>query len=469
MSISSLVLEPGTLADHTALLQNTIDQTSAAGGGRIALSPGLYRTGTVHLRSNVHVHLDLGTVWKGLDRLEDFQRVQSPIPSRMDNQPWAAFVCAIEVENIVLDGEGTIDGNGGAPAFQTGQPDDPRRPYGLFFVGCRNVTVRGLTLRDSGFWMQRYLGCKEVRISGITVHNHANLNNDGMDIDSCEDVTVTDCVLDACDDAICLKSEGALPCRNVVISNCRMATHASGFKLGTGSLTGFENITLTNCIFHPSRSNVMVHPLGFWDGISAIDMGSVDGGFMRYITISNCVVEGYTNLFNLRLGNRHSRDLLTNIAEGEALAGRPISAYSGEGLPPVVMGSLEHIRLSGITAYGVGPIAANIVGYEGNPVRDVTLTDIDVRCGRPGCASDLEQTPNWNSKGYPVATMYTPGVEGVWPPPSWHGLPAYGLVLRHVEGVTLRNVQFQPAPGEPRPCYFEEHTQNVTLNGSTLA
>lgn len=465
--MTNALLQPGSLGDHTALIQSAIDTASRAGGGKIVFTPGLYRTGTVHLRSNVHLHLEMGAVWKGSDRLEDFEHVQSPVLSRMDKQPWAAFLSGIEVENVVIDGEGTIDGNGGAPVFQTGKGDDPRRPYGLFFVASRNITVRGLTLRNSAFWMQRYLACKGVRLDDLNVHNHANLNNDGIDIDSSEDVAITGCALDVSDDAICLKSESGLPCRNIVIANCRMATHASGFKMGTGSLTGFENITLSNCIFHPSRSKVIVHTLGFREGISAIDLASVDGAFLRCVTISNCVIEGFANLFNIRLGNRHSRSILTNTHADEAADGRPLCA-SGEGLPPAVKGSVEQICISGITAHGVGPIAAAIVGYEGNPVRGVTLSDIDVRCGNAGCEADLTQTPDWDPKRYPVAIMYTPNVEGIWPPPRWHGLPAYGLVIRDAEGVTLRNVRFQPAPCEPRPCYFVENAAEVTLDGVPL-
>lgn len=104
----------------------------------------------------------------------------------------------------------------------------------MFFINCEGVRVADLTMRDSAFWMQRYLGCRNVFLRGLDIYNHCNQNNDGIDVDSSRDVVISDCIVDSSDDAICLKSEGAAPAENIVISNCIIATHASGFKLGSG-------------------------------------------------------------------------------------------------------------------------------------------------------------------------------------------------------------------------------------------
>lgn len=459
-------LEPGSISDHTQIIQEKLDRLSAEGGGKLVLTPGVFQTSTVHLRSNLHVQLEMGAIWKGSPNVTDYEKIQSPITSRMDAQPWAVFISGINLENVLLEGPGLIDGNGASESFQLGMDDDPRRPYGLRFVGCSHVTVRNLSLQNSGFWMQRYLGCRNLRLQGLNVYNHSNFNNDGMDIDGCEDVTISDCVIDAADDGICIKSEGALPTRNVVISNCRVASFASAFKFGTGSLSGFENIVLSNCIFHKSRSKVMTHSLNLWTGISAFDFGSVDGGFMRNISVSHCLVEGYLNLFNLRLSKRNSRVLNHGTPDKDP---RPILDHTGEGMPPITVGSMENIRFSGITATGVGHICANVSGYAGNPVRNVTLTDIDLHLGASGVQEDVDEVPNWNDAGYPCAIAYTNLVDGVWPPTRWHGLPAYGLSLRHVEDVTFNNFRVTPVPGDPRPeLYFSDGVQRVVRDGKTL-
>ena len=81
-----------------------------------------------------------------------------------------------------------------------------RRPDILGFVHCTNVTVRGITLRDSGYWVQDYLDCDGVFLSGLTVVSRANGNNDGIDIDGSRNVRVSDCNIDTGDDALCLKA-----------------------------------------------------------------------------------------------------------------------------------------------------------------------------------------------------------------------------------------------------------------------
>jgi hypothetical protein len=468
--MSATILSPGSLANHTRLLQEAIDRVAADGGGTIVLEPGVYRTGTVHLRSNLHLQLAWGAVWQGSDRLADYERLQSPIASRMDSQPWAVFISAVGVRNILIEGPGTIDGNGAAPCFQTGYDNDPRRPYAIHAIGVEDITLRNLTLRDSAFWMQRYHGCERVRLHGLTVWNHANINSDGMDLDGCTDVTVSDCVLDVADDGICLKSEGALATRNVVVTNCRVGTFASAFKLGTGSLTGFENIAVSNCIFHTSRSRRMVHTLNIWNGISAIDLGSVDGGYLRQVSVGNCMIDGFENLFNLRLSARHSRDLLGGQGYGEpGVDDRPLRHHTGVGLPPVQPGTLERVLLSGITARNTGPIAANIIGYAGHPVRGVTLRDLDVQLARPGVPEDITEAPNYGDRLYPCAIAYTSIQPGVWPPVRWHGLPAYGLVLRHAEDIAVHQVRFTPAAGDPRPeLHLDTGVARVTRDGRLL-
>lgn len=468
--MATIKLTPGSAGSHTTLLQRAIDDAVADGYGTVILDPGLYLCGTIHLRSRLRLVVGWGAVLKGSDRLEDYERIPSPLTSRIDAQPWAVFLSAIGLEDVRIEGPGMIDGNGAAESMHTGLADDPRRPYGIFAIDCHNLTVEGVTLKDSAYWMQRYLGCRRLRVQNVSVFNHANLNSDGLDIDGCEDVIVSDCDLDASDDIICLKSEGARPCRNVAVTNCRLATHASALKLGTGSLAGFEHIAVSNCVIHRSRSQHMAHALGCWQGISAIDLGSVDGGFLRNITISNMVIEGYLNPISLHLGRRHSRDLLGGQGYGEPVEDpRPLRRHTGAGLPPIQPGSLEHVRISGVSAYGTGPVASVITGYEGNPVRQIQLCDLDFHLGAAGHPDDLIESLDWHEGGYPNPLGFTRIRGGVYPPPRWHALPAFGLVLRYAEDIHLRDVRFHPAPGEPRPEFsFHEGVSRVTRDGIAL-
>jgi hypothetical protein len=450
--MATITLHPGTDGDHTRILQQAIDTAVADGSGTVILEAGLYRAGTLHLRSGLRLVVGWGAVLKAADRMEAFEHLQSPLTSRLDAQPWAVFISAVGLHDVRIEGPGTIDGNGRCPGLHTGLADDPRRPYCIFAIDCTNLTVENIFLRDSAYWMQRYLGCTRLRLHRVKVFNHANLNSDGMDLDGCEDVLVSDCDLDASDDVICLKSEGARPCRNISVTNCHLASHASAFKLGTGSLAGFEHVNLSNCIFKRSRSTHMAHMLALWQGIAGIDLGSVDGGYMRHITVDNVVIEGYLAPIYMHLGRRHSRGLLGGQGYGEpGKDPRPLRRHTGEGLPPIVPSTLEHVIVRGITARDTGPMATSITGYAGHPCRHITLSDIDMQLGPAGCPEDLTDPIDWHEAGYPVACSFTVIKPGQWPPRRWHGLPAYGLLLRYAEDITLRNVRFHPAHGDPRP------------------
>lgn len=322
-------------------------------------------------------------------------------------------------------GGGTIDGSGDADPFNNDQPESPDRPYGLLFINCKNVTVKDVRLHSSAYWMQRYFNCKGVRIEGVSVFNHVNKNNDGLDIDSSEDVIVSNCIIDSSDDAIAIKSEGLNPAKNIVITNCILATHASAIKLGTGSIGGFENIAISNIVIRKSTAKKVVHPLNLANGLTGIDLNAVDGGAMRHISISNVIMEGLENAIHIRLGNRNSSDVWQ--ASGTKIA--TIENVS----------SIENISISQIQASNMGPYPIVITGFDSHPVKNVTLRDVTLHAATPGQEDDMEAPVNWEPHWYPFILIYN------------SRMPAYGIVTNFTENLQMENVSFFPAPNEPRP------------------
>lgn len=435
--------------DNTAAIQKAIDTSTGERRGPLLVPPGEYLTGSLRLRSGLHLHLAAGAVLRCTGDASRVSHFQSPVPSRMDVKPWRAFLFGRDLSDIRIEGAGTIDGGGYHDAFQDNVDNSPDRPYGLFLVNCRDIVVRDLHLRDSGFWMQRYLQCDRIRLSGLRVWNHCNRNNDGIDIDSCKDVLISDCLIDSSDDGICLKSEGERICSNVTVQNCIIATHASAIKLGTGSVGGFENIAVTNCVVRRSESDHMYHPLEAWGGLAGIDLATVDGGPLRNVTVSNVVIDGVETPLFLRLGKRLSGDAAWmgyggQNAEDHRSGGSRGARIRGEG-------SMEQVQLRGITARNVGPIASIVSGYEGNPVRDITLRDIDITLGRPGNEADLQAQPEWAPERYPCNRT----------PANGHNLPVAGLYLRHIDGLCCDNVRVHLADGDPRPGVKLEQVTNI--------
>ena len=287
-------------------IQAAIDKCSRDGGGTVVLSKGVYLSGTISLKSDVGLKILSNSTLKTIEDTTAIRKISSGIISRMDVVPWKAFIYAKSQKNIRLFGGGTIDASGDAQCYQDGLDNSPNRHYCFFIINCENVILEDLNMKSSAFWMQRYLNCKKVRLYRLDIFNHVNKNNDGIDIDSSEDVIISDCIIDTSDDAIVIKSEGENPSKNIVVNNCIIGTHASAIKLGTGSVGGYENINISNIVIRRSKAKEMHHPLGVWGGLTGIDILTTDGGALRQVMVSNITMEGVENPIHLRLGNRLS-------------------------------------------------------------------------------------------------------------------------------------------------------------------
>jgi polygalacturonase len=387
----------------------------------------------LRLRSGLTLRLAPGAILRALPEPSRYPHYTHPIASRMDAYPRRAFLFGYDLEDVTLSGEGLIDFSGDHPAFQDRVGDSPDRPYGLLLVACRRVRLENLRLRNSAYWMIRLLRCRDVRIRDLDVFNHANLNNDGLDIDSCEDVVVSGCHIDSSDDGIVLKSETPHPCRNIIVADCLVASHASAIKLGTASLGGFENVLVHHCIIRPSRATVVHHPFQYVGGMTGLDIVSVDGGPVRDVHFDHIVMEGVANPLFVRLGQRHSTlSVPKNRRREDATA--TLSPVTGAG-------RIERLSFTHIHAHDVGPMPGIIAGFENHPLRDLTFRDIRVRLA-PGRTFDPDVSPDWNPEAYPCAHLVA-GARG--------GLDAQGFVFRHIEGLTLENVVVEAPPGDPRP------------------
>jgi hypothetical protein len=120
------------------------------------------------------------------------------------------------------------------------------------FFGCENVLVEGVKIVDAPAWCLHPVFSKNVTIRNISF-NSKNANNDGIDVDSCEDVHIHDVVFDNGDDCIALKSgrgpEGrklAWPTKNVYIHDCTFNSY-TGIAIGSEMSGGVFNIFAENC------------------------------------------------------------------------------------------------------------------------------------------------------------------------------------------------------------------------------
>lgn len=410
----------------TAALQKGIERCAAAGGGTVFFPAGTYLSGTLVLKSHVTLHLDSGATLLGSTRAQDYPPRHSAVRSYTDNYVRQALLVAEDVEHVSLRGSGTIDGNGGAFRWK----EYLNRPYVIRFVQCRDVLVEGIALRASPMWMQHYLACDRLRLHGIRVFNHVSYNNDGLDIDGCHDVAVSDCVIDSDDDALCLKSTLDRACENVTITNCILSSHANAFKLGTESNGGFKNITFSNCVILSPRFSKAMY--GVQRGQGGIALETVDGGHLENIAINNVSITGVNVPIFLRLGHR----------------ARPFLADG----PKPAMGSFRNVTINNVIATRAGRIGCSITGLPGHPVENIALANVSVEFEGGGKKELVAKEVPERADAYPESRMFG-------------DLPAYGFYCRHVRGLRISDLRVRTLEPDARHAVVCDDVHGLEVNG----
>ena len=425
----------------TRAIQTAIDQCAGNGGGTVCLPPGIWRTGTIMLKSHVTLHLEQGCTLLGSTNLNDYQEHIPSIRSYTDNYTRRSLIYAEDLDDIAIEGAGVIDGNGNLFPKKHGPKNDYLRPYLMRIINCRDVRVEGIFLKNPAMWTQHYLACERVRVTGVRVWAFANYNNDAIDIDGCRDVFVSKCVMSSEDDGITLKSTSEHPCQNVVVSDCVVSSRSSSIKLGTESMGGFRDITIVNCTVNKVTSDA---PKIFGDGrngLVGIDLISVDGGHLERVNISNITIDGMSVPVGLRLGAR-GRGLVDpeRVPEAERPARRPVGIF-------------KDISLANIVATGGGKnCGILLLGHPGYPLENVSLANITVRGKGGGDAKLAGREVPERAYDYPQ-------------PVSWGSLPGYGLYARHVHGLTVSNVRLQTAAADARHALVLDDVEDGELNG----
>ena len=428
-NIKSYGAKNDTTVLSTHALQQAIDACSAAGGGRVVVPAGIYKIGTIQLKSHVHLYLEQGATLYGSTRLEDYIPMKSDYLSLRTQTTTIQLIYADGVQDVSIDGLGTIDGRGRAFKKLSWNDEGITRPHLIRFIQSQDILVRGITLRNSGCWMQHYLACDRLNIDGIKVFNRNNYNNDALDIDGCHEVIVRGMIADSDDDGITLKSTSPRLCENVRISDCVVSSHCNAVKLGTETNGGFRNINISGIVVKPSY-NQQEKFFGQWIGSSAISLEIVDGGVLENVNIADFTVEGTESPIFVRLGNR----------------GRGYK--TGQHIDHV--GSIDGVRINNIQIRNAGSMGCSITGLPGYPVRNVWISNVSIH-HKGGVKKDqlteiADSIANEKAADYPEATM-------------WGNLPAKGFFVRHARNVQFSNIHVSTVDEDVRPDFVEVDTE----------
>ena len=455
----------------TSAIRAAVDACGRSGGGIVLFPNGKYLTGTIVLRDNVTLYLAPEAILLGSPRIEDFLDRAALHASASFRK---SIIFGANVSRVAIAGQGTIDGQGGL--FKC--DDRTRARQNIYLEYCKEVCVEGITLKNSGAWVSHYQACDDLFIRGIKIDSIANYNNDGIDIDGCQDVSISDCHIVCSDDAICLKSELTRPCKNITITNCVIKTRWGAVKFGTPSLGGFENITVSNCAFYDTYG-------------CAIKLLLVDGGVLDNVVISDITMDNVTGPIFLRLGNRGSafgtglpqprpagvfRNVLIRGIRAKLASSFRRRSLDNQGLRCENCDDLliNNVRPSGLGQL-VSPEAAArasdynnvdcgetpakekqmgsiILGIPGHLIENVMLDDIHITHPGGGTLDDANFDPAEHERDYPDYQVFAPA-------------PAYGFYVRHARGITLNNVWLETATPDFRPAVFCDDVEELDISG----
>jgi polygalacturonase len=453
------ILDFGAVGDgktlNTTFINSAIEACTSAGGGMVYVPPGNFLTGTVILKSNVTLYLEAGATLLGSKNIRDYvPQTQSQDPDAAqgvsafteDLRDAGAFhlIFARDAENVGLAGLGTIDGQGSVFWAPNGRP--PTKPEDLWretighdwkplpprpspmveFYNCRNLHIEDVHLQNSAGWTLRPIHCDNVFIHGISIKNIIyGPNTDGIDPTCCHNLFISDCLIDTGDDAICLKSENPYgePLRvskNITITNCVLTGCCNGFKMGTATHGGFENVTFSNSVIY--NEDV---PLDYRI-VSGIALEMVDGGWVEGVTISNIRMQNVRTPIFIRRGNRKPRP---------------------DGTPGTIRGvMIDNVHASGSI------LTSSVTGIPGFDVEDVTLSNIRIDSEENGKAEWVSRKIPETEKVYPEALEFGK-------------LPSYGFYCRHATGLRLRNIEFTSGKDEERPVIVCDDVKNLEVEG----
>ncbi|MBQ8741815.1 MAG: hypothetical protein IJZ03_00435 [Clostridia bacterium] len=265
------------IALDTAAIQRAIDD-----GGMVYIPAGVYRIGTIYLKSNGGLHLAAGAVLKGSHDRADYNADDFCPQNDVFTAEYvtgAHLIVAVGQENITIEGRGTIDGEGHywmnesrpSPYDSREYAPNPERPGQMIFIcECKNVHVTDVNLVNGPYWHLFLHGCEDVLVCGLTIRgDRPRWTNDGIDIDCCKRVCVSNCIVDVGDDALTVRAHKAPLlhsdgiCENVVVTNCVLrADRDYGIRVGVGS--GI----IRNCVFSnldvEGMNTAGIGIMGYW-------------------------------------------------------------------------------------------------------------------------------------------------------------------------------------------------------------
>ena len=412
----------------TEAFSAAISACAAGGGGYVDVPAGEYVSGTVELEDRVFLRLHAGAYLLGSDFTADYRGSRrgcawsvglSALVGNNNMPSCEAFILADRKRDCGIVGEGTIDGR---RSYNYGYSQEKGRPFLVVFSECERVTVRGVTMRNPGMFTNYFLNCRDVVVDGIRIYSEDSANGDGIDFDGSKNVVISNCMIDAGDDGISLKTlTPGEPCENFVITNCVIRSKYWGaIRIGPESVADIRNIAMSNCVFRECN-----------DGLK---LQLCEDSVFEDFCFSNITMSNVTRPFYVTSNSY------------------PMSKYSRGLYPPP--GTFRRLTIDNVTAVQSQLYAPPtfdgcfFCGLPDGKIEDVTLSNITLSVPGGGGAAEASRASHAelidNSEGYPEIM------------PNMGDYPCAGLYFKNIGRVSLFNVRVSARENDERTAIAAE-------------
>ena len=456
MAITIHISEQGD-ALCTQAVQNAIDQCHAQGGGTVYFPKGEYVLSTVFLKSNVRIELAEGVLILGAPSFYDYapqEKIDYPL---YQDASHSYFDCSMFVgrncDNIAIVGKGAID-------MRSVWDEDNvrdivhRGPKCIALKECNNVEISGLKIDNVTDLAVYFAGCENVDVFDLKLRVYI----DGISPDNSKNVRIHDCDVEAGDDGIVFKTSYTLnrlgACEDIKVWNCRLKSRCSAIKFGTETNGGFYNIDIRDIDIRDTRITGIA--------IESVDGAIADGIYIKNVTMTNVGAPLFIHV-GKRMRGPAGREIgeIRNVTLENITASGPYQPYeiiawnyasymAGDTLQaPWDMGVFGYEKSQIFSAGEAWQITSNVCGLEGKPLKNITLKNVTLHLD--GGVQEFNPVVPEEPKPYPEVNTYG------------RFLPAKGIYFRHIDGLTLDNVNITVNKADVREDFVFDRVENLKI------
>lgn len=240
----------------------------SSGNGDIVFIPnGNYFVGTLMLKSNITLKMDINTTLIASSDINDYTPPKYLPDDGRENvygtQSTVSVLCAENVENAIIEGgrilfddlsfDKQVENNpivaddnyvSGLEYFRKptyAYVPDKQRPIGTNFIHCNNITVKNLFYEKCPMWASSSIYCHDMVFDGVKVRNSKyQWCGDGIDFCESYNIEVKNCDISASDDCIAICSVTNEQCRDIYIHNNIFESTIHVIRLFNGLIYGTE-------------------------------------------------------------------------------------------------------------------------------------------------------------------------------------------------------------------------------------